>query len=524
MAFSPDDKILFSLGSRGGVLRIEEIATGKELPQGKFPFDASEGIALSRDGSYLVINTGVNSRKVFLWKWRDEEPRPLKANFPGRGLGIICLSPDGKLLAGVQDFGTLYVWQVPSGRLLYQMDCPVEDYFFLGDAAFVPNGKSLALTIRQEQSTIRGKILLLDPATGRSQGEVDTRTQARHLAVSADSRLLAGGAGAAVRLYDLATRQEVATNLQAHEHYPSKIVVSRTGFLATASIDNVVRIWDAVTTKQQRTLDSGGWVRAIGLSLDSRLLATSALDDAVRVWDTRNGREIYRLAGHGRFGGRGALGFSPDGQSLFSWGDDFYLREWDMKNGKARRELRPEGFDYAEIDDRERFGGKAVFTPGRKSYVLDFNGHVHLFDTRTGKQLLKFATEGRVETSVAVTPDGKCLVASTWGDYQVGQHPVSMFDLSSGAELQHLLLPGSVGGPVAISPDGRTFATSVEGPQREILVYEIASGKVRARIGVASRVWSLAFFPDCRRLASGLADSAVLVWDVAAPEHAHKEP
>ena len=300
-----------------------------------------------------------------------------------------------------------------------------------------------------------------------------------------------------------------------------------------ASDDNVVRLWDASTTKQRRTFVSEGWVRAIGLSPDAELLAASGFDDTVRVWDTRTGRHIYRLAGHGRVGGgRRALGFSPDGRSLLSWGDDFYLRVWDMKTGKARLEVRPQGLDFPDNDkgrDRKRlgldFGGSRLYSRRQDLSALDFSGQVHLFDTDTGKEMLKFASEGRFRASMVVTPDGKSLVASAWGNYQIGQHPVSLFDLSSGAVLQRLPLPGTVGGPVAISADGRAFATSVEGPQREIVVYEMASGNVRARIGgVPSRVWSLAFFSDCRRLASGMTDSTALIWDLAAPEHSHREP
>jgi WD40 repeat protein len=398
MVFSPDDELLFSLGGRDGILRIEGLATGKEQSQRKFGLDVSEEIALSRDGTYLAINTGVNSRKLFLWKWQDEEPRQLNTSLPGRGLGNIRFSPDGKLLAGVQDFSTLYVWQVPSGRLLFQMDCPVDDHFFLGDAAFTPGGKTLALTIRKEQSTLRGKIQLLDPATGRSQGIVDANTRARRLAFSPDSRLLATGAGVAVRLYDLATRQEVTAHLEAHESYPSQIIVSNTGCLATASDDNVVRLWDAATTKQRGTFVAEDWVRAIALSPDGRLLAASGFDDAVHIWDTGSSQQIYRLAGHGRVGGRRTLGFSPDNRSLFSWGDDFYLRVWDMKNGKARLEIRPQGFDFGDSNKGrgKKALGEAVFTPDRRTFVLDFRGQVHLFDTGTGKELLRFASGSTV--------------------------------------------------------------------------------------------------------------------------------
>ena len=81
-------------------------------------------------------------------------------------------------------------------------------------------------------------------------------------------------------------------------------------------------------------------------------------------------------------------------------------------------------------------------------------------------------------------------------------------------------------GPVAFSADGRMFATSSLRPNKEILLYETATGNhVRPNWrSTCGRVWSLAFFPDGRRLASGLGDGNVVIWDLSSPEHSVNEP
>jgi WD40 repeat protein len=530
LAFSPDSKLLFSSSSREGFLRIEEISSGKELSQRKFPSDVLSGMALSNDGSYLALSSGPNTRKLFLWKWQSEDPRPLEV--PGQRVDSVSFSPDGKLLAGVEQFGTLFVWEVPSGRLLFQQDSGEADYSYLGTAAFTPDGKSLLVPLRHRQSTNRGKIQLVDPLSGRSQGTLDSRTFGGGLAVSADGRTLATTAGSGVRLWDLPSRKELTAVYEAHESDPSQIIVSPAGFLVSVGDDNTVRVWDPATGEHKRKFIVDGWVRAIGLSPDGSLLAASSFDDAVHVWDRRTGREVYCLAGHGRLGGRRVLGFLPDGRGLLSWGDDYDLRLWDMKNGKARFEhpIRPQGIKFPGKDERrdlkfESDMSVAVLTPDAKTLVLAIGGNYHLFDAGTGKESVMFAAEDRMPGSLAVSPDSKHLLASAYGDYQTGKHQVILLDLTTGTTMQRLLLPRSGAGIVAFAPDGRSYAATLDSPDAKILLYETASGNVRGTIGgFRARVRSLAFFPDSRRLASGHGDSTVLVWDLTAPEHLHKGP
>jgi WD40 repeat protein len=111
------------------------------------------------------------------------------------------------------------------------------------------------------------------------------------------------------------------------------------------------------------------------------------------------------------------------------------------------------------------------------------------------------------------------LLSSTLGDYRSGQHPVSLVELATGKSVQRTLLSGEQAGPLAFSPDGRMFATVVSEPEREILLYERASGNVRGVIrGYRGDVRGLMFFPDNRRLASSQTDATVLIWGLESAQ------
>jgi WD40 repeat protein len=70
-------------------------------------------------------------------------------------------------------------------------------------------------------------------------------------------------------------------------------------FLATASDDGVVRLWDAVTNSFVRALighEAG--VRALAWSPDSQFLASGSADKTIVLWDVAQGRRLRVLRGH----------------------------------------------------------------------------------------------------------------------------------------------------------------------------------------------------------------------------------
>jgi WD40 repeat protein len=515
-AFSPDGKLLFSL-TAGGVMRLEDIASGKELvqkkipegkeqPKGKFKSE-DRGVALSLDGRVVAFGSG---GKLYSWKWLDEEPREMKA------AGVVIrgvFSADGKRLAALS-FRDLHVWNTATGELVYERQPPDKQVMF-GALAFTPDGKQLLARAHVPiGSSGRGGILILEPTKGGSTEFLDVR-RAGSLAVSPDSRLLAVGSGQALRIWDLATLQELAANEQAHSAAPTRICVSSRGFIATAGDDQTVRIWDAVTSKQRQVHQLSGWVRDIAVSPDSQFLAASSLDDTVRLFAIESGREVHRLPGHGRIGGLRTLAFLPDSGSFLSFGDDFNLRHWDVRMGKALRAhaIRPsdlkiaiEDSDPANRDWQLGLGG-AAFSADGKTFLLDIAQHLYFFDVASGKQMSRIPHPGGA--AMTVSPNGKYLL--------VDGLELRLWQLASRAFSTIERPRHSSERALAFSPDSRTFASAIDSPS-EIRIYETASGQERRRIkGFRGRVRSLAFFPDGRRLASGMSDSTVLIWDLTAP-------
>src|SRR5215831_11000751 len=133
---------------------------------------------------------------------------------------------------------------------------------------------------------------------------------------------------------------------------------------------------------------------------------------------------------------------------------------------------------------------------------------VRLYHARTGALLRAIGDAG--DRGVAFAPDGRTLAAAGFHMDKL----VGIYDVQTGKRLQSLA--GHTEwetDALAFSPDGKLLASS--GVDKQILVWELATGKVRHRLAdQPSRVPALAFSPDGATLAGG-GDKTVRLWDVA---------
>ena len=206
-------------------------------------------------------------------------------------------------------------------------------------------------------------------------------------------------------------------------------------------------------------------VNAVAFSPDGKTLATASFDKTVKLWDVATGAERKTLEGH--TDRVYSVAFSPDGKRLASCGRDETARVWDAASGA--RENGPDGTRGGRRVRRLRTDGKTVATAG-------WDRTVRLWDAgdRAGAgQARRARRPGPVRRVLAPTAR-RSPRRRTLGRRQLRPAPAASEALGRGR------------------PQG--------------------AGDVQ---GHADRVFSVAFSPDGKTLASGSLDRTIRLWDVA---------
>ena len=96
------------------------------------------------------------------------------------------------------------------------------------------------------------------------------------------------------------------------------------------AVDRTVKLWDAATGKEIRTLNGHtDMVACVTFSPDGQRLASGGFDGEVKVWDARAGQETLTLKE--QTGIIACVAFSPDGHRLASASDDGTVKVWDAR-------------------------------------------------------------------------------------------------------------------------------------------------------------------------------------------------
>ncbi len=224
-------------------------------------------------------------------------------------------------------------------------------------------------------------------------------------------------------------------------------------YLATASEDNTVRVWDVTTGKEVAKLNHGNRVRALAFSPDGQYLATASDDNTARVWAPITGKEVAKLALGNRVN---AVAFSPDGKYLATGSDDNTARVWDATTGEEVTKVNHDGYvNFVTFSN----DGKYLATASS-----DYTARV--WDAITGEELAKLKHDGWVRT-VAFSPDGKYLATASY------DNTAWVWEATTGKEIVKIKHNGWVDA-VAFSPDGKYVATgSLDKPVR---VWDVTTG------------------------------------------------
>jgi WD40 repeat protein len=297
-------------------------------------------------------------------------------------------------------------------------------------------------------------------------------------------------------------RGEESFSLPGHPDGAWRVEFSPDGKqLATGGADGTVKLWDLASRQEVAHLATDEGILSVSFSPKGDLLATAS-DEQVWLWDAQTSAKLRRLPG-----ARLQAKFSPDGTRLLTLATNGLIlwdtADWSMAN--SSEEPKP----------RSSLSVQAAFAPDGKRLVVTMNDQIRFLSLPELRELggssRSLATGPSSLPFVALSPDNRTVAAHGTG------FGVMLWDFAGQRET-HLLV-GHTDHVMAakFSPDGSRLATG--SADQTIRLWEVATGRlIRVFRGQADEVFDLAFSPDGQRLASvGFNSGGVKLWESGAP-------
>ncbi len=300
------------------------------------------------------------------------------------------------------------------------------------------------------------------------------------------------------------------TTLEGHTGGVLSVGFSSDGTtLASGAQDSTIKLWDIATKENIATLRQTHWVYLVAFSPDGTTLASGVYDekikewDKIKLWDVTTKENIATLAGHTR--NVRSVAFSPDGAILASGSEDKTVKLWDI----VKKE------NIATLENHTAWVSSVAFSPdGAMLASGSGDKTVKLWDVATRTNIATLRHTAWV-TSVAFSPDGTMLASGLWGgNIAAGTETVWLWDVLTRSNTP-LKQTGSTSS-VAFSPDGTLLAIG-NGLRTGTILWDVTTQENIVTLeGHTSSVSSVAFSPDGTILASGSDDHTIILWDMSA--------
>ena len=494
LAFSPDGGLLAS-GNEDHQICLWNVATGELVAVLAEHSDEVHAVAFSPDGCLLA--SGSYDRTIKLWnvadiRWQGPEAdtgtrrhgdtetsaqnskskinsnlKPQISKLPARltphaalltlsghthWVWSVAFSPDGNTLVSSSSDRTLKLWDVQTGdctKTLTGHTQPVRSVAFVSPLQ--------ALEGKGQQA-----------AGSREPGDTQIRTR--------EDTENQRSQPAALRPQHLNSTPSLKKTQNS--------LPPPTPFLVSGSDDHTVRIWDDEGNCLRVLQGHTSWISAVAASPDGGLIASGSEDQSVRLWDSRTNHCLRVLQGYNS--GVWSVVFSPDSKTLISGGQDRMVRLWNLEvrrqEGKENTGMRGQGGGESASIQNSLPSPSPLTLSGHTSWIW----------------------------SVAVSPDGMTIAsgsedgtAQLWNISEFGKQ---VPEGSTGTQ-RHRDAENQRAQPSALSlqPLNSTQNAKLKTPNSS-LQPTLLSGHTHA-------VWSVAFSPNGKLLASGSLDGTVRLWN-----------
>jgi WD40 repeat protein len=564
-------------GFHGTALQVWDRASGRKTQQFDVKRKRVAWLGWSAEGKPLAVfaapgaviyrELGVSGEKRF--EARDYRPNSTR-------LGSSCsFSVRARLLTICDGKGVIHAWDVSSGKKRATLETNGSGRNSL---AVSPDGRMLAVLVRPRQG--RRFVQLRDLTTGDVTHTLAAdHRNLDSIAFSPDGKTLATAGHRDLRFYDVSTGVVRSRSKSAAQLAPEKLAFSSDGKKLTTMerSSRSLQLWDVATAAMHASAVAHTEAPTrVAFSPDGRRVATVGENDGRKIiWDSTSGASLLSRVQDAA----NSCDFSADGRVLVSCNNDDTLTFSDAATGRVLNTVKLEDPDRPDTEQmgldlrlsrdrrtlvalcrgestnpmarvkpnllitaldmatRKRLFYRRRVEPAwhsvspdarllaivptlvKEEAGLELYGAVHLEDLATGEHLLSlpvkvksrpcgFSADSRFLATYVRFPDS--------GSDENGSL-LRLWELETAREILALPAQQDLGNlEVAFSPDGRLLA--FVNPSGEIVVWDLHLGKERQRfVDLDGEVTCLVFSPNSRRLVSGLSNTSLLVWQVAAP-------
>ncbi|MBD1807174.1 hypothetical protein H6F98_17195 [Microcoleus sp. FACHB-SPT15] len=285
--------------------------------------------------------------------------------------------------------------------------------------------------------------------------------------------------------------------------YVFAMAVSPDGkLLATADSHAMIRLWRVADGQQLLSWDGEcpGWTRALAFSPDGKTLISGSDDKAVKLWDVSTGQCRKTLYGDGHTGWILFVAFSPQGESVASCSEDATIKLWDINTGQCRKTFR----------GHTSWVSYVAFSPdGQMLASCSVDKTIKLWDSNTGQCLKTLEGHEDVVGFVMLSADSQNLISAS------EDQTIKVWDVQTGQCKR--TLPGGHNGwvwwsAVALSYDNKTLA--IGSRDQTVKLWDISTGQILRTLQHSSGIRTIVFSPDGETLIGSHDDQTLKVWNV----------
>jgi WD40 repeat protein/serine/threonine protein kinase len=454
----------------------------------------SHGLALAADGQTLIAASGDSLKWLDRQKHREVQIVTVATN----AIGGLSMSGDQP---GLVAYHTDRIKALsPAGEELLGGGLAPG----LGGGASVGSYGAFALSwdgsmlAASGSNTALSTVRIFALKTGKPVGPAFSLGEKENivsLAFSPDSRYLACGTfGTKIHILE-APSLKPGIVLTGHTASVSFLAFDRAGAkLVSRGGDGHIRVWSFPDGRLLAELpDQGGGLGDLAFSPDGLRLA-SGQTDTVRLWNLAR-LEIPPTFLHGHIGTVRSLLFSRDGNELYTGSVDGTVKVWDVSaKGSTNILHHPDWTD------------EVSFSPdGKLLAVADFNDRTAgLWDVTSQRRVGKVGEHTNACRGAKFSPDGK--LVATVGDYD----DVQIWSISPIKRIWNFPKV-DYSGSIAFHPSKPLLAVGCG----DLRFWDLQTGTRINLLPAAptNDLRSVCFSPDGNRLALGMENGEVSIWD-----------